>query len=67
MTPDELIELRKRAGLTQAALAQRMGLAKTSGPFIISAWENGRRKPKGPTLVALRLTLEKVIKEREEQ
>jgi transcriptional regulator with XRE-family HTH domain len=65
MTPAELKELRKRAGLSQYALALAMGLAPRSGPSIISAWENGHKAPKGPTLRALELALEKALNEKE--
>jgi hypothetical protein len=40
---------RVKAGLTQAALAQRAGVAQA----LISAYENGRRQPTLPTLMRL--------------
>lgn len=40
---------RVKAGLTQAVLAQRAGVAQT----LISAYENGRRQPTLPTLMRL--------------
>jgi transcriptional regulator with XRE-family HTH domain len=40
---------RVKAGLTQAVLAERAGVAQT----LISAYENGRRQPTLPTLMRL--------------
>lgn len=40
---------RAKAGLTQAALAERAGVTQT----LISAYENGRRQPTLPTLLRL--------------
>jgi hypothetical protein len=40
---------RVKAGLTQAALAERAGVAQA----LISAYENGRRQPTFPTLLRL--------------
>lgn len=40
---------RTKQGLTQAALAERAGVAQT----LISAYENGRRQPTLPTLIRI--------------
>lgn len=39
MTKDELRRLRRKAGLTQAALAQRLGVTATT----VARWEQGAR------------------------
>ena len=40
-TPDRIRKLRTRLGLTQQALAVRLGIAVTA----ISRWENGKHAP----------------------
>jgi len=42
--------LRNRLGLTQTALADRLGVDQS----LISKWENGERTPDGPALILLR-------------
>ena len=48
---ERILDLRKRAGLTQAELALRAGVV----PTVLSAYERGRREPGADTF--LRLTI----------
>lgn len=41
MSPNEIQELRKRLGLTQRELAERLGVCKQS----VCNWETGRKVP----------------------
>ena len=52
--PAERVRLREAAGLTQAAVAQALGVRVPS----ITAWEAGRAEPKGERLQAYRRLLE---------
>ncbi|WP_432190352.1 telomere-associated protein Tap [Streptomyces sp. Tue6028] len=52
--PTERVRLREAAGLTQAAVAQALGVRVPS----ITAWEAGRAEPKGERLEAYRRLLE---------
>ncbi|GHA71157.1 transcriptional regulator [Streptomyces tauricus] len=52
--PAERVRLREAAGLTQAAIAQALGVRVPS----ITAWEAGRAEPKGERLEAYRRLLE---------
>ncbi|MGW3852501.1 telomere-associated protein Tap [Streptomyces fagopyri] len=52
--PAERVRLREAAGLTQAAVAQALGVRVPS----ITAWEAGRAEPKGERLEAYRRLLE---------
>ncbi|MBO0914500.1 helix-turn-helix domain-containing protein, partial [Streptomyces laculatispora] len=52
--PTERARLREAAGLTQAAVAQALGVRVPS----ITAWEAGRAEPKGERLEAYRRLLE---------
>ncbi|MFI1415651.1 telomere-associated protein Tap [Streptomyces sp. NPDC020707] len=52
--PAERVRLREAAGLTQAAIAQALGVRVLS----ITAWEAGRAEPKGERLEAYRRLLE---------
>ncbi|MFJ3308876.1 telomere-associated protein Tap [Streptomyces sp. NPDC086549] len=53
-TPAERVRLRETAGLTQAAVAQALGVRVPS----IQAWEAGRAEPKGERLEAYRRLLD---------
>ncbi|WP_328665243.1 helix-turn-helix domain-containing protein [Streptomyces sp. NBC_00322] len=53
-TPAERVRLREAAGLTQAAVAQALGVRVPS----ITAWEAGRAEPRGERLEAYRRLLE---------
>jgi len=50
MTADEIRTLRKRLDLTQAELAQRIGLTREA----VTQWETGRARPNGPARMLLR-------------
>ncbi|MFF8027954.1 telomere-associated protein Tap [Streptomyces sp. NPDC007896] len=52
--PTERVRLREAAGLTQAAIAQALGVRVPS----ITAWEAGRAEPKGERLEAYRRLLD---------
>ncbi|CAC22741.1 MULTISPECIES: telomere-associated protein Tap [Streptomyces] len=52
--PDERVRLREAAGLTQAAVAQALGVRVAS----IQAWETGRAEPKAERIEAYRRLLE---------
>lgn len=53
MTPQELRRLRRRAKLTQAALAQRLGVTETT----VARWERGARSISPAHANLIRLTL----------
>jgi transcriptional regulator with XRE-family HTH domain len=59
MTGDQIRKARKRLGLTQEQLAERMGL---HGKQTISQWERGVRIPQGPSLVLLRSLLDAQVR-----
>ncbi|MFE1844376.1 helix-turn-helix domain-containing protein [Streptomyces sp. NPDC059515] len=45
-TPAECRQIREGAGLTQAAVADAIGVT----PQAVALWESGRRTPRGPLL-----------------
>ncbi len=45
LTPEELKQIRKRAGLTLSQLARRFGLSDSSGKRTIRRYEAGERVP----------------------
>jgi DNA-binding transcriptional regulator YiaG len=49
---DEVREIRKRLGWSQARLAAALRLGK-GGDRIVRGWESGEHEPGGPVLVAL--------------
>jgi putative transcriptional regulator len=51
MNPEQIKALRARLGLTQAQMAERMGVALQT----YQQWEHGRRKPRRPTLKLLEI------------
>ena len=61
--PDKLYELRKKAGLSQEQLAERLGVSRQA----VSKWETGRAVPESDTLVTIsefyRVTLDSLLKE----
>jgi DNA-binding transcriptional regulator YiaG len=57
MTPKRIITLRKRLGLTQQALADRIGAQQHT----VARWETAQHEPRGANLKALR-ELEKEAK-----
>jgi len=52
--PAKLAELREAKGWSQQALAERVGVGRTT----VVAWEAGRAEPKGGSLLALAEALE---------
>ncbi len=48
--------LRRRAGLSQAALARRLGVRQQT----VSEWERGRYAPRGASLTVLRMFAEEI-------
>lgn len=49
LSPAEIVDVRKRAGLSQAVLAAFMNVAVTT----VSQWERGERHPRGAALKLL--------------
>jgi DNA-binding transcriptional regulator YiaG len=58
MTPSEIRTLRAALGLTQQALANRMGVTVTT----VSRWEQGVRPLEGPALKLLEMLRDRKIK-----
>lgn len=50
-TRDRIINLRRRLGLSQAALGARLGISDVA----VSQWESGQTVPSGPALKLLAL------------
>jgi DNA-binding transcriptional regulator YiaG len=50
MTPEQIIRLRKRLGVTQVELAEMIGAQRSS----IARWETGRHTPRGGYLKTLK-------------
>lgn len=51
MSAKAVLQIRKELDLSQARLSDLLGLSKTS----VALWEQGRRRPDGPSRVLLRL------------
>jgi DNA-binding transcriptional regulator YiaG len=51
MTPEEIKDLRKKAGLTQEEFAEEIGVSTMS----VNCWEKGKRQPSPLALQKLRL------------
>ena len=60
MKPKEIIELRKRLGLNQGQLAERIGAARET----VNRWESGAHPPQGANRKALRDLASKVERKR---
>lgn len=58
-TPDEIRAFRRALGLSQRALAERLGCSRRT----VEEWEAGRRAP----LALLRLALDQVASEQKSQ
>ncbi len=60
-TGDDIADLRRFIGLTQRAFAYALGISVRT----LQGWEQGRRKPEGPSLALLRIAARhpRVIKE----
>lgn len=54
MTPNEIEELRRQLGLSQAGLADVMGLTPKTGRRTVARWEHGEIDISGPAAVLLR-------------
>lgn len=55
LSPEEIARIRHDAGVSQSAFANYLNV--TTG--IVSKWERGEKKPKGPSLKLLTLVKEK--------
>jgi putative transcriptional regulator len=55
VTPRQIAEMRKRAGVSQAVFASYLNV--TTG--LVSKWERGEKKPQGPSLKLLALVQKK--------
>src|SRR5262245_52385558 len=55
LTPRQIAELRKRAGVSQAVFASYLNV--TTG--LVSKWERGEKHPQGPSLKLLALVQKK--------
>ena len=49
LTPEEILELRDRAGVSQGVFARYLNVQ----PKLVSEWERGQKKPSGPSLKLL--------------
>jgi DNA-binding transcriptional regulator YiaG len=49
MKPEEIIQLRKKLGITQRKLAEML----SSTPATVARWETGQHRPRGGYLKAL--------------
>jgi repressor LexA len=59
MSPNRIKRLRKNLGLTQQALADKIGAQQAT----VARWETGKNEPRGANLKSL-LEMEKAIKGR---
>lgn len=57
MTPIEIIAARKQLGLSQADLADALGLAPITGRRAVGRWEDGSVPISGPAALAIRYML----------
>ncbi|MGL5397820.1 MAG: helix-turn-helix domain-containing protein [Shewanella sp.] len=53
MTPEQIKQARKSLGLTQAEMAEKVGV----GIDAIKQWESGRRKPRGPAIKMIEMLM----------
>ena len=53
LNPDQIRKARKRLNLTQAELAEKIGLSRNA----IAQWETGRCSPRGPAEILIRQML----------
>jgi len=57
MTPDEIREARRQLGMSQAQLADALGLSPDNGRRAVGHWEDGSKAISGPAVVAIRYML----------
>jgi putative transcriptional regulator len=55
LSPEEIIEVRRRAGVSQAVFARYLNVAVS----LVSKWERGEKHPQGPSLKLLALVQKK--------
>lgn len=55
LSPRQIAELRKRAGVSQAVFASYLNVT----PGLVSKWERGEKRPQGPSLKLLALVQKK--------
>lgn len=55
LSPEEIVEVRKRAGVSQAVFASYLNVTVS----LVSQWERGEKRPQGPSLKLLTLVREK--------
>lgn len=53
MTPEQIKQARQSMGLTQAEMAEKMGV----GIDAVKQWESGRRKPRGPAIKIIKMLM----------
>lgn len=55
LSPEEIVQLRKRAGVSQAVFASYLNVTVS----LVSQWERGEKHPRGPSLKLLSLVQKK--------
>jgi putative transcriptional regulator len=55
LSPEEIVEVRKRAGVSQAVFASYLNVTVS----LVSQWERGEKHPQGPSLKLLTLVRKK--------
>ena len=55
LSPEEIVQLRKKAGVSQAVFASYLNVTVS----LISQWERGEKHPRGPSLKLLSLVQKK--------
>ena len=55
LSPEDIIQLRKRAGVSQAVFASYLNVTVS----LVSQWERGEKHPRGPSLKLLSLVQKK--------
>lgn len=53
MTPEQIKLARKSLGLTQAEMADKIGVCVDA----VKQWESGRRKPRGPAIKMIEMLM----------
>ena len=55
MTPNQIKQIRAKAGLTQAGIASVIGLSGDNAKDTVRSWEDGRRNPSGVAIRVLEM------------